>query len=101
MIGFLVHYGIHFIIPIGVAYWGFRKEFKKALLILWGGIIIDLDHLLASPVFDPERCSLFFHPLHSSYAIALYLGLLAFKKTRLYGIALCMHMIADGFDCIL
>ena len=101
MVAFLAHYGTHFIVPIVVAYWGYRAQFRKTLLLLWAGIVIDLDHLLASPIFDPERCSIFFHPLHSSYAIGLYLLLLFFQKTRLIGLACCIHMIADSLDCLL
>ena len=33
---------------------------------------VDLDHLLADPIFDPHRMSIGFHPLHSYPAIAVY-----------------------------
>ena len=101
MIAFLVHYGTHFLVPIIIAYFAYREKFKQVLLILWGAIIIDVDHLLATPIFAPERCSLFFHPLHSVYAIIFYMLLLLPSKTRVFGIALCLHMIADGLDCLL
>lgn len=65
---------------------------------------VDLDHLLANPVFDPDRCSLGFHPLHSLAAIGAYL-LLAIVPTspwlRLVGIGLLIHMGVDGTDCLL
>ncbi len=63
--------------------------------------LIDLDHLLATPIFDANRCSINFHPLHSYYAIALYIILLIPKATRIIAIGLLAHIIADGADCLL
>lgn len=63
------------------------------------GMLIDLDHLLASPIFSANRCSINFHPLHSYYAIAVYVALLIPKKTRLVGLGLVIHILADTTDC--
>lgn len=63
------------------------------------GMLIDLDHLLATPIFSPNRCSINFHPLHSYYAIAIYFILLIPKKTRLIGLGLVIHILADTVDC--
>jgi hypothetical protein len=101
VLSFLIHYGTHFIVPIGIARWGYPRKFKKVLYLFWGAIFIDLDHLLASPIFDPDRCSIFFHPLHSSVAIGCYLLLCLFKKTRVIGFALCLHILADSLDCLI
>lgn len=95
----LVHYGIHFILPLVVAYSFFRSNWKIAYLIMVATMLIDLDHLLAVPLFDPGRCSINFHPLHTYYAIVVYVGFLFFKKTRILGIGLVIHMIADATDC--
>lgn len=65
------------------------------------GLFIDLDHLLADPIFAPNRCSINFHPLHTYYAIIVYVILAVFKKTRLIGLGLCIHIIADTADCAL
>lgn len=62
---------------------------------------VDLDHLLAVPIYDPNRCSIGFHPLHSYYAIAVYVILLFFPKTRIVGIGLVIHMILDYIDCFM
>ena len=62
-------------------------------------MLIDLDHLLANPIFDPNRCSINFHPLHSYYAMVVYLLLLVPKSTRLVGLGLVIHIIADTADC--
>lgn len=60
---------------------------------------VDLDHLLADPIYDPNRCSIGFHPLHSYPAVAIYAILLFFPKVRLIGIGLIIHMALDYIDC--
>ncbi|MDG3581350.1 DUF6122 family protein [Galbibacter pacificus] len=101
MFRFIIHYGLHFIAPVLIAHFLFRKDFIKVSLILLLGIVIDVDHLWASPVFDPDRCSIGFHFFHSYIAIALYLLLLFLKRTRIFGIALLLHILADIADCLL
>jgi len=95
----IIHYGIHFILPLIVALFLFKNQWKKAYLIMILGMLIDLDHLLATPVFSSNRCSINFHPLHSYYAIAIYFMLLIPKKTRLIGLGLVIHILADTVDC--
>lgn len=97
----LIHYSIHFIVPVLIGVLFFKENRIKVIFILWAGILIDIDHLWASPVFDPNRCSINYHPLHSYWAIAVYLGLLLLRKTRVLGLALVLHMIADVTDCYL
>ncbi|MGJ8549163.1 DUF6122 family protein [Winogradskyella wichelsiae] len=99
MLQSIIHYGIHFGLPLVVAIVFYKSYWLKAYGIMILGILIDLDHLLANPIFDPTRCSINFHPLHSYYAIALYLLLLVPKKTRLMGLGLSIHIIADTADC--
>lgn len=94
-----VHYGIHFLVPLIIALFCFKKQWKLAFVIMISTILIDLDHLLATPIFDPNRCSINFHPLHSYYAIAIYLLLSIIKKTRILGIGLLIHILADSIDC--
>lgn len=95
----LVHYGIHFALPLAIAFAFFPKNRWGVALLLLAGMLIDLDHLWARPVFDPNRCSIGFHPLHSYAAIAGYTLLLFFRKTRLAGLALLIHITADLADC--
>ena len=100
MIRFTIHYGVHFLVPILIGILFFPKEKRLGvILVLLGGIVIDIDHVLANPIFDPNRCSIGFHPLHSYMAVALYFGLLLFKKSRLIGLALLIHILADTLDC--
>lgn len=95
----IIHYGLHFGLPLLIAILFFKKQWKKAFLIMLLGMIIDLDHLLATPIFSPNRCSINFHPLHSYYAIVVYVVLLIPIKTRLIGLGLVVHIIADLTDC--
>ncbi|WP_027880666.1 DUF6122 family protein [Mesoflavibacter zeaxanthinifaciens] len=97
----IIHYGIHFILPLVVAVFFYKKNWKRAYLIMICGMLIDLDHILATPIFAPNRCSINFHPLHSYYAIAIYILLLIPKKTRLIGLGLVIHILADSVDCLL
>ncbi len=97
----IVHYGIHFGLPLVFALVFFKNSWSKAYIIMILGMLIDLDHVLADPIFDANRCSINFHPLHTYYAMCMYILLLLFKKTRLIGIGLCIHIIADYVDCYL
>jgi len=73
--------------------------FRRAWLLLMLGWVIDVDHLLADPVYAPGRCSIGFHPLHTAPAIALYGALLIPRPTRLLGIGLLIHIGLDLLDC--
>ncbi len=99
MLRFCVHYGIHFIIPILIGVFFYKEHKTKVIIILLAGILIDVDHFLANPIFDPNRCSINFHFLHTYWAITVYFSLLFFKKTRIFGIALLLHILADYSDC--
>lgn len=101
MLRFCMHYGIHFILPIIIGLVFFKEHRLKIILILLAGIILDLDHLWAEPIFDPNRCSINFHPLHKYWAIGGYFLLLFFTKTRIFGIAFLIHILADTVDCYL
>ncbi|MES2447578.1 MAG: DUF6122 family protein [Bacteroidota bacterium] len=97
----LIHYGLHFVFPLVIALVFFKDDWKKTYLILLCTMLVDLDHLLATPIFEPGRCSIGFHPLHSYYAIAVYF-LLLFQKNKLVkiiAIGLLFHMFTDYQDC--
>lgn len=98
---FLLHYGLHYIAPAFIAFFFFRKQWIKVYVILLLTMFVDLDHLLANPIFDPNRCSIGFHPLHSHIAIGFYIAGLFIKKTRIIAIGLLLHMFADWLDCFL
>jgi hypothetical protein len=100
MLRFLLHYGIHFIVPLAIGYFFFKEHRLRAALILLAGIIIDVDHVFATPIFDPMRCSINFHPLHSYWAIGVYVLMTISTKTRIWGIAFLLHILADIVDCL-
>lgn len=97
----LLHIVLHGLVPGIVARVAFREFWLKAWLIMLLTMMIDLDHLLASPVYDPERCGINFHPLHSYPAIAAYVLLLFLPKLRLIGVGLLVHMGLDIVDCLI
>lgn len=101
MVQVFIHYGIHFLLPLLIAFLYFKPIWLKAYLIMIACILIDLDHLLATPIFDANRCSLNFHPLHSYLAIGCYILLSLIKKSRLLGLGLLIHILADSIDCLL
>ena len=63
-------------------------------------MLIDVDHLFAVPIFDPNRCSINFHPLHTYWALGIYVALLFFRKTRVIGVGLVFHLLTDFIDCL-
>jgi len=99
MLQTVIHYSLHFLVPGLIAYVFFRKEWKKAWLIMLATMLVDVDHLFATPLFDPNRCSINFHPLHTYWAMAVYVVLLFFKKTRIIAVGLLFHMLTDYIDC--
>ena len=86
-----------------------------------GTMVIDLDHLLADPIYDPERCSIGFHPGHTWPVMVLYGALFAWSLWKRRGrraenaahsasrldvihwisVGLLIHMVLDGLDCVI
>lgn len=97
----IIHYGLHFIAPGIIAYIFFKKYWKRAYGIMLLTMLVDIDHLFANPIFDPERCSVGFHFLHSYPAIGVYAMLFAIPKTRIIGLGLLFHILTDYIDCLL
>lgn len=100
MLQYIIHYGLHFLFPGLIAWLFFNDQWKKAWLIMIATMLVDIDHLWASPIFDPNRCSIGFHTFHSYYAVAVYLVLFAFNKFRIISIGLLLHMLTDFIDCL-
>ncbi|QDT48196.1 hypothetical protein Pan258_22360 [Symmachiella dynata] len=114
----MLHLASHFAVPLIVALTFYRSRWRYVFLILIATMLVDLDHLLADPIYDPERCSIGFHPLHSIPAIVVYalmfaLPLLVGQKenssgwrraidlVHLVGLGLLIHMALDGIDCLI
>jgi len=95
-----LHLVLHAVVPAIVAVAWYRDSALRAWLIMMSTMLVDLDHLLADPVYDPGRCSIGFHPLHRYPVIAAYSLLLVSPRLRLVGIGLMIHMGLDGVDCV-
>ena len=96
----IVHVILHFMTPVVLARFAFADRWKGLSLIMVLTMVVDLDHFLANPVFDPLRCSIGFHPLHSYQAIAAYVLMLALPRLRFVALGLLIHMGLDGLECI-
>jgi hypothetical protein len=96
----MLHIALHFIVPALVTSISFRKRWAYAYFTMVATMLVDLDHLLANPIYDPGRCSIGFHPLHHPLLVMLYLALCFVPKTRLIGIGLSIHMFLDAIDCL-
>lgn len=95
----MFHIALHFLVPAAVAGLFFRRDWKIAFPVMAATIIVDIDHLLASPVYDPLRCSIGFHPLHGLWVIGIYALLCFLPRLRYVGIGLMIHMALDSLSC--
>ncbi len=96
----MLHLALHFIVPAIVARYGYAQRWVSVYLMMMATMLVDFDHLLADPIYDPNRCSIGFHPLHSVVPIVVYVGLCAVPKLRIVGIGLVIHMLLDALDCV-
>ena len=95
----IIHLMLHLIVPGVTARLVRKTHWMRAWLVMMGAMVIDLDHLLTTPVFDPNRCSIGFHPLHTHLAIAAYTAAALYPRTRILGIGLLIHVALDALDC--
>lgn len=113
----MFHIASHFLVPLVVALVAYRSRWRQAALLMVATMVVDADHLLAVPIYDPARCSIGFHPLHSTVAIALYAAafvapLLIPKQgvdsaihrrawpVHIAGLGLLIHMALDWTECV-
>ena len=99
-LGAVLHLVLHALIPSLVAWLWFRRRFLWALGWLSAAWLIDIDHLLATPIYAPGRCSIGFHPLHTLPAVVFYVALLFVTPLRLLGLGLLIHIALDSIDCL-
>ena len=95
----MIHIVLHFLVPLVVALIVSGKKWQKPFILMSITMLVDLDHLLATPIYDASRCSIGFHPMHTLFPILVYLILCLVPKTRWIGIGLLIHMILDSIDC--
>jgi len=96
----LIHILLHLLVPGVAARILFPGRWKIAWALMALTIVVDLDHLLADPIYDPNRCSLGFHPLHSFPAMGIYAAAAVLPALRIAAVGLLLHMGLDGLDCI-
>jgi hypothetical protein len=98
-----VHYSFHLVVPFALGWWFWRKHWWQAGLIMLGTMLIDLDHLVADPIFDPHRCSIGLHPLHTIWAGLVYAGLFFIPswKWRAVSVGCLWHLATDWMDCLM
>ncbi|MGI9265413.1 MAG: DUF6122 family protein, partial [Gammaproteobacteria bacterium] len=94
-----IHLVLHFLVPGVIAFVFFRKRFLIAWSVMCATMLVDVDHFLADPVYDPMRCSIGFHPLHQYPAIAAYAVAAFWPRLRLVAAGLLVHMALDALDC--
>ena len=95
----MFHIALHFIAPLLIAFLFFKENWNLSYLIMITTMLVDLDHLFASPIYDANRCSIGFHPLHQHWFIGIYLLMSFFSKTRIIAVGLIIHMALDALDC--
>jgi len=88
------------LVPAAISGLFFRKQALVVFALLMAGMLVDVDHVLAIPVYDPLRCSMGFHPLHTWPAVCVYAVLCAVPLTRIVGLGLMIHMVLDAGDCL-
>ena len=113
----MMHIVLHFAVPLLVALAFYRSRWRNTTLILIATMVVDVDHLLADPIYDPNRCSIGFHPLHTVPALLVYAMLFAVplivgreadgsglesraRVVHLIGLGLLIHMVLDWTDCL-
>ena len=105
----LLHILLHFALPLLLAIVIWRRRWLHSFLWMLAAFVIDLDHLLADPIYDPERCSIGFHPLHSTYAVVFYIVVLFStflwpsplwrQRGQLILLGIGVHLFLDTLDC--
>lgn len=95
----MLHLVLHALVPLAIAL--SLSEWRRPFLIMAATMLVDADHLLADPVYDAQRCSIGFHPLHEPVACVVYAALCFHPKTRWVGVGLSVHMALDLADCLM
>lgn len=94
-----IHILLHLLVPALAARIGFKNQWKQAWAVMVLTMMVDVDHLWATPLYVPDRCSIGFHPFHTVPAIIFYGILMAIPVSRVVGTGLVIHMALDALDC--
>lgn len=87
--------------PFAIGWLLWRENWKASGAVIAAANLIDLDHLLATPIFDPDRCSIGFHLLHGWEAAVAYVLMLGVPKwwVRALSLGALWHLAVDWGDC--
>ena len=98
---FALHYGGHWLVPLAVAKLLAPARWLPFAAVMLAANLIDIDHILADPIFDPNRCSIGFHPLHTLPAALVYGAALAVPRwwARAFALGALWHLAVDQGDC--
>jgi hypothetical protein len=116
----MFHLVLHVLIPAATARALDPHRWRSAAWLMLGTMLVDLDHLLADPIYDAQRCSIGFHPLHGMGPIAVYVVIAfvagsgyrmsltrgsdvgsAWRVLFFLAAGLLIHMALDGLDCVI
>jgi hypothetical protein len=95
----MIHLLLHVLVPLAISFSKNQQLWLKRFLWMMLGMLVDLDHLLADPIYDPNRCSIGFHPLHTDIAVIIYVAIFTWRPSRWLGAGLLIHMLLDWIDC--
>jgi len=112
----VIHLILHALVPWLVVVAVVPKGQRRFVFgLLMATMLVDADHLLATPIYAPNRCSILFHPLHQVLPMVVYglmvlwpVVLLAMKRVMKQweiimgwiGLGLLIHMLLDASDCV-
>lgn len=101
MVSIIIHLASNFVLAKIISIFDKDIDFSKLFLTIASSNLIDIDHLLANPIFDATRCSINFHPLHKWYVVPLsIIGLfLKNKYARYFFLGVLLHLALDLADC--
>lgn len=114
----MTHIVLHVVVPVIIALLFYRIHWKLAAVVMISTMLVDLDHLFATPIYDPERCSIGFHLLYTLPAILIYIVMFAaplvqslqsiseksekhIRTVHLVGAGFLIHMVLDWNDCLI
>lgn len=115
VIHLVLHVAVPLLVALGIAGQVSSLSYKLIFMVLMATMAVDIDHLLADPIYAPGRCSIWFHPLHTLWPMVIYtcmmLWPLALKIVLkpiqrshqiigLVGLGLVIHMLLDWADCL-
>ena len=103
LLQFFLHYGGHWLVPFAIGWIIWREKWWQAGLVIASANLIDLDHFLADPIFDPSRCGIGFHLLHGWEAALAFAAMLIVPRwwVRAFALGALWHLAVDYGDCLM